>query len=930
MDTDSDLVEALPVEGHSSRLLDLQQAEQIDDNENLAMDRKRRTNRQVQSFFVLGALVLVGVVLGLIFCLQSNSSGEGSTPSSSSSTPTPPPVLSLRTTFENMLPDYTLRAIKEDPTSAQRSAYDWIMRDTDELSVYLDQDWRVKQRFALATLWYATNGRNWENKMDWVADSETHECELQHKPVMFLPGTAFNTSYVYQPNISIPCNTEGQYQELWLWANNLEGSLPPEIFWIASLRSISIESQTDDLDHSHDPRPGYDGQAQMIFSNTVTGKLSSDFGRLTNLEVLALTLNTMWGTLPTEIGLLTSLRRLKLSDNWFSGSIISELGLLSNLVELAFGSNEFTGPLPIEIYNLTKLERFDISPTSDKSNSVSGEINSMIGLMTNLRSLGLGSNQFSGTVPTELFQLRELERLNLAGVYGSGTIHTELGLLRSVTMLDLSDNHNMTGPLPSQIGELQDLHTLTLYGTPMFSSLPSELGLCTLLAHFDAGETSFTGTLPTEIGLLTMLTYLSLYSSMLSGTLPSEIGNLSKLKTLDLYDNNEITGTVPESLFSLASRGSLSNLLLSGTQLVGTIPYEMFSMTGLSCSSPMCGCDDECPASFKDYVSYLLQEKPSLKRIETPGVYLTGIIPSSIGLFSDLHWLEIGYSGLEGSIPTTIGLLSDLARLKLDCNCSSELPSQLGLLTSVKDMWIGGSFNGTIPTELGRLSMMTSLYLGGELTGTLPAELGQLEAIQDMDWSYRVLTGELPSTFGLLQALTRLQLGYNLFSGKLPSELGKLVLLEELDLSANLLSGTIPNEFARLTSLSSLMLSNNSLTGTLPSQLGDLAMSGSLTQVYLENTLISGALPTGFLPWDSLGLQCGFPLCGCYEACPVSADGYFSLLPQNTGEYALTSLSMTEAYLSSIPTLIGRLTALEYVVFENVVNGTRRRDCPLR
>ena len=55
------------------------------------------------------------------------------------------------------------------------------------------------------------------------------------------------------------------------------------------------------------------------------------------------------------------------------------------------------------------------------------------------------------------------------------------------------------------------------------------------------------GELPTELGSLTNLQSLSLWGNELTGTIPSELGDLSNLQSLWLRDN-QLTGAIPSEL----------------------------------------------------------------------------------------------------------------------------------------------------------------------------------------------------------------------------------------------------------------------------------------------------------------------------------------------------------------------------------------------
>jgi Leucine-rich repeat (LRR) protein len=108
-----------------------------------------------------------------------------------------------------------------------------------------------------------------------------------------------------------------------------------------------------------------------------------------------------------------------------------------------------------------------------------------------------------------------------------------------------------------------------------------------------------TGTIPTEIGLLTDLASVSITNSTLEGTIPTEFGELSGLRRLWLY-SNELTGEIPAQLNQLAK---LEVLEVHKNKLDGAMPqgictaiekseYEYKSLTS-DCKSAV-QCDDSC------------------------------------------------------------------------------------------------------------------------------------------------------------------------------------------------------------------------------------------------------------------------------------------------------------------------------------------------
>ena len=96
-------------------------------------------------------------------------------------------------------------------------------------------------------------------------------------------------------------------------------------------------------------------------------------------------------------------------------------------------------------------------------------------------------------------------------------------------MQTLSLVHNsLSGPIPPELGNLEQLQELRLRGN------------------------SLSGSIPPELGNLEQLQGLRLRSNSLSGSIPPELGKLSRLKQLYL-DGNALRGRLPRSLMQLDS-----------------------------------------------------------------------------------------------------------------------------------------------------------------------------------------------------------------------------------------------------------------------------------------------------------------------------------------------------------------------------------------
>ncbi|KAF2581222.1 hypothetical protein F2Q68_00001300 [Brassica cretica] len=194
----------------------------------------------------------------------------------------------------------------------------------------------------------------------------------------------------------------------------------------------------------------------FLRNNNFSSSLSSEFGKLSNLEVLYLPSNGFSGqvpptinynnfssSLPSEFGNLNNLEFLYLTFNLFSGQIPPTISNLTSLVELFLDGNELTGSFPL-VWNLSKLSMLDLS-----DNHFSGTLNPNSGLfeLHDLRYLNLGYNNFSSKLPSEFGNLSILEVLSLESNSFTGETPLSICNRSSLFGLVLSYN-NFTGQVP--------------------------------------------------------------------------------------------------------------------------------------------------------------------------------------------------------------------------------------------------------------------------------------------------------------------------------------------------------------------------------------------------------------------------------------------------------------------------------------------------
>ena len=332
--------------------------------------------------------VLLAIVVVVVVVLRSTrSSSESEDSTTLPPTPSPTSLISAKESFlQHILPKYTLGSIDigTDRPSSQTLAYEWMIEDPKLLEY---EDHRARQRYALATLYFATRGDEWYGKEGWLNHS-LHECNwfmhpafaeeenglLYHDPILNYEMQRFNPCHDHLDSANTTETMagigDGLYKHLWLRGNNLQGSLPDEIYdFLPELRSISLF-------------------ANSFYETT----LSSKIGLLPHLEALNLASSGLTGTIPSTLGLLP-LTNLILFRNHITGDIPVELGALTDLKTLLMDATDFTGSLPTELGNLALLE-----------------------------ALNFDQSYISGQLPSELGRLRHLEELYVDFTYLTGTL----------------------------------------------------------------------------------------------------------------------------------------------------------------------------------------------------------------------------------------------------------------------------------------------------------------------------------------------------------------------------------------------------------------------------------------------------------------------------------------------------------------------------
>eukprot|EP00980_Cylindrotheca_fusiformis_P001193 scaffold328_cov130-Cylindrotheca_fusiformis.AAC.7 len=178
-----------------------------------------------------------------------------------------------------------------------------------------------------------------------------------------------------------------------------------------------------------------------------------------------------FGEIPTEVGLLSSLEYFLLDFNYIYGTIPTEVFRLSKLEALYLGVNELTGSIPSEVGLVANLQTLDLG-----FNLITGTLDNVVN--PSLQSLSLDGNKLQGTIPIDFGTMTMLDFLTLGWNNLSGPLPSSLAHLQNLKVLLLSNNTELTGPVPTTLSSL-DLSELYLDGT----------GLTNVGEAFCTGET---------------------------------------------------------------------------------------------------------------------------------------------------------------------------------------------------------------------------------------------------------------------------------------------------------------------------------------------------------------------------------------------------------------------------------------------------------
>jgi len=297
-----------------------------------------------------------------------------------------------------------------------------------------------------------------------------------------------------------------------------------------------------------------------LYDNNLTGTIPSSLGNITNVTFFDLYNNSIIGTIPSSLGNLTNVTFMDFGTNQFSGSIPSSLGKITSVSFLGFGSNQLTGNVPASLGTNTNLTSLDISNNNFNftnletiaraiANRNDSALNFTISPQANI-PLTVNGTQLSVNMGGTASQVNYSWYVN--GLYFDGGI----GMSSIVASVPGVWFATATDSL---------VNNLTLYSTVdtiiVKANITDSLALVDLynatggnkwtynIGWLQSPVSTWEGVVLNSSG---RVTDLILNGNNMVGTLPKSLSNLSALKVLSL-GQNQLSGTIPLTPYFLNS-----------------------------------------------------------------------------------------------------------------------------------------------------------------------------------------------------------------------------------------------------------------------------------------------------------------------------------------------------------------------------------------
>ncbi|KAJ0925101.1 putative leucine-rich repeat-containing, plant-type, leucine-rich repeat domain superfamily [Helianthus annuus] len=537
--------------------------------------------------------------------------------------------------------------------------------------------------------------------------------------------------------------------------------------------------------------------------------------------------------------------------------------------------------------------------------------------------------KLKGEISRSLLDLKQLKHLDLScNDFGGIQVPKFIGSFQHLRYLNLSRS-NFGGSIPPQLGNLSELHVLSLgsfhyepFETTGMANMKwlSSLGM---LHHLDMSGVDLSQATDWLQVINTLPSLLQLHLSRCELSNLHIFRNLTSLELLHVAWNDfmnsssifqELSGVVTEAHFiklvSLKYLKGSANKLILRLQVANWIPP--FQLGTLFLRNWVLG----------PQFPLWLQSQKDLEKLDISNTCISSPMPESFfRSFSMLRYLNMSNNHIQGPL-TFSGIPATLEFIDISSNgfwgslhpflCSSGVTSMIVLNLG------NNNLSGDIPECWDKWSWLEFLNLeNNSLSGEIPRTLGSLRNLHHLNMHGNKISGRLHSSLMNLTELDVLQLGRNELNGSIPTWIGtKLTLLRILNLRSNRFDGNIPHELCHSIHIQILDLAHNNLSGNIPRCFNNFSILSGIESKSGDDFAYIGTLAEVSIASDTLVMKGRedtyssiLPLMMLIDLSSNNLTGYIPSELMSLLE--LTSLNLSRNQLNgSIPEKIGNMKEL--------------------